>query len=350
MVTTLTAGTTTIIATSQENGTITGQATLTVLAPVASVTVTLNASTIIVGSTTGAAAVLRDANANILAGRTITWSTSDIAVATVDVSTGLVTGVAPGTADVIATSEGVTGQVTIEVSPVPVASVSVTLNASTIMTGTTTAAIAQTRDASNNVLTGRNVAWSSSDPAIATVDPVTGVVTGVTPGTVNIIGTSESITGQASLEVIPVPVASVTVTLSASTVLAGTSTAATAISRDAASNILTDRPVAWSSSNETVATVDATSGAVTTLTAGATEIIATSEENGTITGQATLTVLAPVASVTVTLSASTVLAGTATAASAVSRDAAQQRPDWPPRDLELEQRRPSRPSTRPRAP
>ena len=92
-----------------------------------------------------------------------------------------------------------------------------------------------------------------------------------------------------------------TVTLSASTVLAGTSTAASGVSRDAASNILPDRPVTWSSSNETVATVDATSGAVTTLTAGTTEIIATSQENGAITGQATLTVLAPVASVSVTL-------------------------------------------------
>ena len=91
-------------------------------APVASVTVSLGASPISVGSATQATATLRDASGNVLAGRTVTWSSSNTNVAMVS-SSGVVNGIAAGTSQITATS-GVSGNTTITVTastggPVP---------------------------------------------------------------------------------------------------------------------------------------------------------------------------------------------------------------------------------------
>ena len=88
-------------------------------AAVASVAVTLASSTINVTQTSQATAVLRDAQNNVLTGRTVTWTSSNTAVATVSATSGLVTGVAAGTANIIATSEGRTGQAPITVAAPP---------------------------------------------------------------------------------------------------------------------------------------------------------------------------------------------------------------------------------------
>ena len=170
----------------------------------------------------------------MLAGRAIVWSSSDRAVATVNAATGAVTAVAPGTANIIATSEGITGQATLTVTPVPVASVTVILAASSIIAGTSTTAAAETRDASNNVLAGRAIVWSSSDPAVATVDAATGAVTAVAPGTASIIATSEGIAGQASLTVNPRAGRIGHRNTVTSSIIAGTATTASAVARDAA--------------------------------------------------------------------------------------------------------------------
>lgn len=83
---------------------------------VASVTVSLAASQIFIGQTSQGTAVLRDAQSNVLTGRTVSWSSSNTAVATVGASTGLVTGVAAGSATITATSESKTGQADITVT------------------------------------------------------------------------------------------------------------------------------------------------------------------------------------------------------------------------------------------
>jgi uncharacterized protein YjdB len=202
VVTAVAAGQAYIDATS---GGVVGHGLITVTAaapaPVAAVSVSLAASSITAGTTTQATATTMDANGNTLTGRTITWSSSNTAVATVS-SSGLVMGVAAGSANIIATSEGKTGQapITIVAATVPVASVSVSLAASSIAPNATTQATATTRDANNNVLTGRAVTWSSSNTAIATVS-TSGLVTAKAAGSANIIATSEGKTGQATLTV-----------------------------------------------------------------------------------------------------------------------------------------------------
>lgn len=57
------------------------------------------------------------------------------------------------------------------------------------------------RDSTNAVLTGRAVAWTSSDPTVATID-ANGLVTGVNRGTVTLRATSEGVSDAASLVVV----------------------------------------------------------------------------------------------------------------------------------------------------
>jgi uncharacterized protein YjdB len=203
LVTAVAAGTAQITATSEGQS---GSATLTVAVPppvpVASVTVSLASSSLQPGQTTQASAVTRDANNNVLTGRTITWSSSNTGVATVS-SNGLVTALAVGTVQILASCEGKADSATLSVSapgPAPVATVTVSLVSSSLNPGLTTQATATTRDANNNVLTGRAITWGSTDSAVATVS-ATGLVTAVAVGNAQIIATSEGKSGSASLAV-----------------------------------------------------------------------------------------------------------------------------------------------------
>src|SRR5207244_9513349 len=74
-------------------------------APVASLAVAPQTLTVGVGATAQLTATPRDANGAFLAGRSVTWASSNTAVATVN-TTGLVTGVAAGQATITATREG----------------------------------------------------------------------------------------------------------------------------------------------------------------------------------------------------------------------------------------------------
>ena len=80
---------------------------------VASVQVQLGSSSISVGETTQATATLQDRRGNTIQ-RSVSWTSSNTSVATVSGS-GLVTGVAGGTSDITATSQGKTGSATITV-------------------------------------------------------------------------------------------------------------------------------------------------------------------------------------------------------------------------------------------
>src|SRR6266576_195206 len=83
-------------------------------APVATVTVSPASVSLGVGATQSLTATMRDASGNILTGRTVTWASSAPLLATVGGS-GLVTGVAVGTASITATSEGQSGTATVTV-------------------------------------------------------------------------------------------------------------------------------------------------------------------------------------------------------------------------------------------
>src|SRR5213075_856032 len=107
-------------------------ATITVVpVPVASVTLGLSAGSITAVGTAQATATVLDANGGTLTGRAVTFASDNESVATVS-SNGLVTAVAEGTARITATSEGKTASANITVTAAPVATVSVSLAASSI--------------------------------------------------------------------------------------------------------------------------------------------------------------------------------------------------------------------------
>ena len=228
----------------------------------------------------------------------VDWSTSNAGVATV-AATGEVSALSPGTAIITATSNNFSGTSTVTVTAVtvPVASVSVAPTTASVNVGQTAQLTATTRDASNNVLTGRAVTCSSSNTGIATVSS-SGVVTGVAAGSATITATSEGKSGTASATVTAVlaPVASVSVSPATPSVTVGQTVQLTATAYDANNNVLTGRAVTWSSSNTGIATVSS-SGVVTGVAAGSATITATSEGKS---GTASVTVTPPpVATVTV---------------------------------------------------
>ena len=177
-------------------------------APVASVVVSPASANLFVGvvdSTTLGTVVIaptvKDASGNVLSGRTITWSSSAPAVATVS-STGVVSAVAPGTASIMASSGGQTGQVSVTVTRPAVDTVKVTPLASTIKVGASETLLVTLLDAQGHALSGgRAIVEFNNSPSIITASG--GTITGVAPGTGTISYKSENNT---------VTVATITVT------------------------------------------------------------------------------------------------------------------------------------------
>jgi Bacterial surface proteins containing Ig-like domains len=287
VVTAVAPGSAVITATSEGQ---TGTVTLTVTPiPVATVTVSAPSTSVVVGGTIALTATTRDASGTVLTGRGVAWSSGTPAVATVNATTGVVTAVAPGSSTITATSEGKSGSVTITVSLVPVATVTVTPSALPLTVGQTGALAATTKDAGGAVLTGRGVTWSSGTPGVATVDPTSGLVTAVAAGTSTISAKSESKVGTATVTVTLAPIATITVTIDSTSLQVGHTAQATAIVKDAGGAVLTGRTVAWTSLSPGVATVGGATGVITAVSAGPVQIRATAE--GKI-GNASLTVTA----------------------------------------------------------
>jgi len=299
-VTAVGGGTATITATSEGK---TGTSTIAVtLIPVGSVAVSPTTVSVPATTSTNLTVVVKDINGTVVTDRVVSWSSSNTAAATVS-ATGVVTGVAIGTATITATSETKTSApVTVTVTQAPVSTVTVTPPTATVVINLSTTLAAITKDANGAVLTGRGVTWSSDNTSIATV--TAGVVTGKAVGTATITATSEGKTGTALVTVVPVPVATVTVSPLSANVLVGATQALTATTKDAGGQTLTGRTVTWSSSATGVATVS-TAGVVTGVAAGTAVITATSEGKS---GTATIFVLTvPVGSVTVSPSPASVV-------------------------------------------
>lgn len=215
-VTALRVGSTTITAMSEGKSGTSSIVVLTTAPPpppppaaVASVTVTPTSATVESGKTVQLTATLRDASGNQLTGRSVTWTSLNTSAATVS-STGLVSGVAAGTASVYAASEGKSDTATITVvtapppPPVPVASVTVTPATASIETTKTVQLSATLRDANGGTLTGRSVTWTSLNAGVATVSS-SGLVTGVTAGSANVYALSEGKSDTAAITVVAPP-------------------------------------------------------------------------------------------------------------------------------------------------
>ena len=176
------AGTATITVTTKD-GNKTATCSVTVIAKVASVSLDKTAITLAEGETQTLTATISPDNAS---DKSVTWSSSDEAVAKVD-QNGKVTAVKAGTATItVTTKDGgktATCSVTViaKVASVSLDKTSMTLTVGETQTLTATVAPDNAQD--------KSVTWSSSDATVATVDQ-NGKVTAVKAGAATITVTT----------------------------------------------------------------------------------------------------------------------------------------------------------------
>ncbi|HKP29757.1 MAG TPA: Ig-like domain-containing protein [Gemmatimonadales bacterium] len=151
------------------------------------------------GSSGQLEATARTSSGITVPNRSVSWSSDDPGIASVSTS-GLVTAVAAGETQIVATVDGVHAGIAVTVTPKPVASVSIVPSQSALLVGETVDLIATPRDDNSQPLTGRAVSFSSDNPLIATVSG-DGHVVAVAPGLTVVRATIEGKVGTANIAV-----------------------------------------------------------------------------------------------------------------------------------------------------
>lgn len=150
----------------------------------------------------------------------------------------------------------------------------------------TLTAVVEPEDASD-----MSVTWSSSDPSVATVDE--GVVVAVAPGTAVITAsTSNGLTAQCAVTVEPLIIYATSISLDLNAIDAEIGSTFT-LTATVLPDDTTDKTVAWSSSDETVATVDQ-EGNVTVIALGGAVITAATTDGSDLYAQCTVNVVSAV--------------------------------------------------------
>ncbi len=263
-------GTTTITATL---GSITGSTTFTVTnATIVSITVTPASQTLAVGTTLDFSAAGRFSDGTVQnITDDATWSSDNTAVAT-NGGTSAATAVSPGTANISATFNGVSGSAPLNVSAATVTSISVNPPTAEMAPNTFVdcVAIATLSDGTTQAVTN-NANWSSSDTAVAQVDN-TGSVGAVSGGNAVISAQFGGVTGTSTILVNP-DLTVIRVSPSSTSIPAQTGVAFTAIATfaDGKTQDVTDFAI-WTSSAPSVATVSA--GQANGLSSGTSTIVA----------------------------------------------------------------------------
>ncbi|SOD02103.1 Ig-like domain (group 2) [bacterium JGI 053] len=177
-------------------------------AVVARVDLTPDSMVVQPGQTERFFATAYDANGNVLTGRAVTWVSSDSTVAAVGTG-GAVTAVRPGTARVSATVEGVSGSAKVLVYGPTVVRVEVKPDSQVLVIGQTGDFSAYAYDATNHIVTGLIITWSTSDANVAPVGQY-GLVSARSVGTARVTATVEGVSGSAGVRVIEQPAGSAT--------------------------------------------------------------------------------------------------------------------------------------------
>ena len=198
MATTLAAGSTTITATV---GTLSDNTTLTVVAAhLTSITVSPATASIALGTTQQFTAIGNFDDGSTQQLTSVIWFSGSSAVASVD-SNGLASSLGAGTSTITVASGSVSGTASLTVTSASLVSLAVTPANGSMSTGTTSqfAATGTFSDSSTQDMTG-SVLWSSSTPAVATINS-SGLVTSVAPGTSTITATFNTVSGSTGLTV-----------------------------------------------------------------------------------------------------------------------------------------------------
>ncbi len=190
VVTGVAGGTAVITATSAANASIEATCIVSVGQLIENIAVTPGTKTILKGDSFTVKATVHPANA---LSHEFVWTSENSNIATVD-QDGIVTGVGLGTTNICAIAQdgsGVTNRISVTVNPVPVASVAfVKHDAIMYTTGAGKMMRLETQVLPLHA-EDRNLKWSSSNPAVVSVD-AQGVVTALAVGTATVRATSVS--------------------------------------------------------------------------------------------------------------------------------------------------------------
>jgi uncharacterized protein YjdB len=235
--------------------------------PVGTIIVTPAHATIRVATTLQLSDTVKDMSGNVLTGVAVTWSSDSSSTVSVD-GNGLVTGRRVGTATITATAGGKSASAAIIVSQIPVRSITIAPANPTVVVSQTTQLTATTFDSAGDVLPGRVVRWKSRTPAVATVDSIAGLVTGVSPGTSEIVATSEGIADSVVATVSAAPINSVVLSPNVSQLHVGQTQQITATVTDVNGNPVTGATVTFGSSNTGIASITSTTTTTAQVLAG----------------------------------------------------------------------------------
>ena len=231
----------------------------------------------------------------------VSWSSSNTNVVSISNAAGQkgqATALDKGTAQVQATLSGVTASVPVTVSASPLTSITVKPDPLNLVLGIkgTLTATGNYQNATTQDLTSQ-VAWSISDPSIATISNAAGTagqISGLALGATTAVATLGGVAGKAVVNVSQAKLTAINITPATATVTAGAKQPFTAIGTyDNGSTPDLTTQVTWSSSDIRIAQISnaaGSNGLATSLVQGTTTITATL---GGITGTATLTVGAP---------------------------------------------------------
>ncbi|HKG94963.1 MAG TPA: family 10 glycosylhydrolase [Gemmatimonadaceae bacterium] len=218
----------------------------------------------------------------------IYWTSLDTMVVAVDPS-GLVTAQDVGSTWVVVDHKKGVDSVSVEVIPVPVASVAMT-GPDSLSLDDTASFTATPLDSAGVPLEGRVVSWSSLAPAVAGVSE-SGEVIALALGSTEISATVEEESASQLLQVWPQPVASVVVEPAAVSVPQFHKVKFTATAYDRRGKVLEGRAVSWSSSDPVVFYIKANADTAAGKDVGEAVVTATMEGK---TGESAVTVTNPV--------------------------------------------------------
>ena len=214
--------------------------------------------------------------------KTVTWSTSDAKVATVDAN-GKVTAVAVGTTTITATCGSVSATCAVTVEATPAEEIKVEISQPSVTVGETITLKVEIYPATT---TDKNLTFSSSNPDVAVVDE-DGNVTAVGVGEAIITIVCGDVTTTITITVDPILATSITLDTTVKEAIEGDSFQLTATVEP---DNVTNATVAWSSSDESIATVDS-EGLVHVLKAGECIITAATTDGSNLTAECQLSVL-----------------------------------------------------------
>jgi uncharacterized protein YjdB len=275
-------------------GSISGSASGTTSALVLnSISVTPSSTSIAIGQTQAftATGILSDGSSTDMT-KSVTWSSDNASLATIN-SAGVATGLANSNGSpvtITATSGTVSGSASLTVTSAVLTAINISPSDQSMPAGgqiplTLTGTYS---DGSTQSIT--SATWSSSDPTLATVDPGTGVVTGVanSNGTpVTISATVGGLTATTSVYVTSATIVSITLSPATATIVSGTTQQYSVYANfsDESTQLLSEG-LSWSSSSPTTAAVSA-SGLAFGLAPGQSAITVS---YGTLTASAVLVV------------------------------------------------------------